>query len=206
MAFFQAEELNLDLGQRKGFPFGNTGVLCLPDTITSRVLVGTLAKTKIRVAFSHPSAYPGWWGPRWERLSGTIVTGSALRMLVTDTIAQISGHRTITVRKQFLAKDLRLINQEKKKSRKRPGVSRTVSQETILDNTTMMGMCHSWHICPNPQEWIPRQGFAPVGGEMEGLDCSCAEDDGWGLGGYAYVREGQVETIHTLCSVLKLHL
>lgn len=81
--FFQAEELNLDLGQRKGFPFGNTGVLCLPDTITSRVLVGTLAKTKIRVAFSHPSAYPGWWGPRWERLSGAIVTGSALRMLVT---------------------------------------------------------------------------------------------------------------------------
>lgn len=122
-----------------------------------------------------------------------------------DIIAQISGHRTITVRKQFLAKDLRLINQAKKKSRKRPGVSRTVSQETILDNTTMMGMCHSWHICPNPQEWIPRQGFAPVCGGMEGLDCSCAEDDGWGLGGYAYVREGQVETIHTLCSVL-LHL
>lgn len=62
--FFQAEELNLDLGQRKGFPFGNIGVPCLPDTIASRVLVGTLAKTKIRVAFSHPSAYPEWWGPR----------------------------------------------------------------------------------------------------------------------------------------------
>lgn len=119
VAFFQAEELNLDLGQRKGFPFGNTGVLCLPDTMTSRVLVGTLAKTKIRVAFSHPSAYPGWWGPRRERLSGTIVTGSAQRMLVTlspkSAVAQLQ-----TVRKQFLANDLRLISQEKKK-RKIPG-------------------------------------------------------------------------------------
>lgn len=57
--FFQAEELNLDLGQRKGFPFGKIGVPRLLDTIASRVLVGTLAKTKIRVAISHPSAYPG---------------------------------------------------------------------------------------------------------------------------------------------------
>lgn len=117
--FFQAEELNLDLGQRKGFfPFGNTGVLCLPDTITSSVLVGTLTKTKIRVAFSHPSAFPWGWGPGQERLSGTIVTGSVLRMLVT-----LSPKSAVTelqmMRKQFLAKDLSLINQEKRKEKKK---------------------------------------------------------------------------------------
>lgn len=63
--FPQAEELNLDLGQRKDFTSGNIGILFLPDTITRCILVGTHAQTKIRVAFSHPTAYP-WLaaGPR----------------------------------------------------------------------------------------------------------------------------------------------
>lgn len=91
--FFQAEELNPDLGQRKGFPFGNVGVLCLPDTITSCVLVGTLTKTKIRVAFSHPSAFP-WGGGTRARKAEWYYCHRICAKDACNTITQISCHRT----------------------------------------------------------------------------------------------------------------
>lgn len=101
-------------------------------------------------------------GPRWERLSGTIVTGFVLRMFVTLSTTWATHKPAVKelqmMRRRFLDEDLSLISQEKKKKnprqrRKRPGVPRMVSQETTLDNnTTMMDACHSLRICPNPRE------------------------------------------------------
>lgn len=129
-----------------------------------------------------PPPSPGGGGPGQERLSGTIVTGSVLRMLVTlspkSAVTELQ-----TMRKQFLAKDLSLINQEEKKnprqSRKRPGVSRTVSQETTLDNKHY----HDGHVSfmthlPKPTGINTQTRIRSSGWRDGGLDCSCADDDG----------------------------
>lgn len=117
------------------------------------------------------------------------------------------------MRKQFLAKDLSLINQ-KKKEKKNPRQSRKKTrsfQDSVPGNYPGQHY-HDGHVslmhdsfaqthrnkCPGKDsvQWVGgmKDWTAPAQRMMD-------EDPG----GCAYVREGQVGTIHTLCSVL-LHL